>query len=72
LLIADDAQSFAAGILQLLRQPELRRTYEQNAAALAARYDWSQIARRFAEVLGKAGADSRSKRDPRAVLPVGS
>ena len=72
LVIADDAQSFAAGILQLLRQPELRRTYEQNAAALAARYDWSQIARRFAEVLGKAGADSRSTGDKRAALPVGS
>jgi len=69
LLIADNAPSFAAGILQLLRQPELRRTYEQNAAALAARYDWSQIARRFAEVLGKAGADFR---DQQAPLPVRS
>lgn len=72
LLIADDAQSFAAAILQLLRQPELRRTYEQNAAALAARYDWSQIARRFAEVLEKTRAESGSTGNKRAALPVGS
>ena len=72
LLIADDAPSFASAILELLRQPELRHTYEQNAAALAARYDWSQIARRFAEVLGKAGADSRSTSDKSAALPVES
>jgi polysaccharide biosynthesis protein PslH len=53
-LLADDAQTFAAAILAVLRDPALRRTYEDNAAALAARYDWSQIARRFADALGEA------------------
>lgn len=71
LLIADDAESFTAGILQLLREPALRRTYEQNAAALAARYDWSQIARSFADVLHAAVADStRGQSRDEAVSPV--
>jgi glycosyltransferase involved in cell wall biosynthesis len=54
LLIADDPQSFAAGVLQILRDPNLRRGYEQAAASLAKRYDWSQIARQFADVLHDA------------------
>jgi len=62
LLIADDAQPFAAGILRLLRDQELRRSYEQAASALAARYDWGQIARRFAEVLRDAAATSPSRK----------
>jgi sugar transferase (PEP-CTERM/EpsH1 system associated) len=71
-LIADDAQSFAAGILQFLRDPALRRSCEQNAAELAARYDWSQIARRFADVLRNAAGSFRSGRGaaPSAVVPV--
>lgn len=66
LYIADDATSFGVAILSLLRDPRLRRQCEVNAAALAARYDWSQIARRFAQVLEEAvaaqqtGAVSRS------------
>jgi glycosyltransferase involved in cell wall biosynthesis len=72
LLIADDAASFAAAILQLLRDPELRRRCEQNAAALAARFDWSQIARRFAEALREAATDFRRGKTAErpAVLPV--
>jgi len=72
LLIADDAASFASSILQLLRDSALRRTCEQNAASLAARYDWSQIARRFAEVLQDAAAGFRIGRSQEraAVLPV--
>jgi glycosyltransferase involved in cell wall biosynthesis len=72
LLIADDAPAFAAGILQLLRDPELRRRYEQAAAALAARYDWSQIARSFADVLRDAAAKFRAAqiRERAPVEPV--
>jgi len=72
LLIADDAAAFAASILQFLRDPALRRTCEQNAAALAARYDWSQIAHRFAEVLRDAAASFRTgqSQERAAVLPV--
>jgi polysaccharide biosynthesis protein PslH len=71
-LIADDAPAFASAILQLLQNPDLRRRYEQNAAALAARFDWSQIARRFADVLREAAASFRASRNPQraAVLPV--
>ena len=54
LYIADDAKSFGTAILSLLRDPHLRRRCEVNAAALAARYDWSQIAHRFAQVLEEA------------------
>jgi glycosyltransferase involved in cell wall biosynthesis len=56
LLLADDAQSFATSILQLLRDPDLRRNYEDAAARLAAQYDWSHIARRFADVLHEASS----------------
>jgi glycosyltransferase involved in cell wall biosynthesis len=70
-LIADDAPSFASAILGVLRDPALRRRYEDNAAALAARYDWSQIARRFAEALGEAVNDPRTPNRPSsAALPV--
>jgi glycosyltransferase involved in cell wall biosynthesis len=60
LMIADDASSFAAAIIRLLQDPALRRNYEQAAAALAERYDWSQIARRFAEVLQNTVTSFRS------------
>jgi polysaccharide biosynthesis protein PslH len=68
-LLADDAQSFATAILALLRDPELRRSYENNAAALAARYDWSQIARRFADALGEAvtAAQGAQRQTPAAL-----
>jgi glycosyltransferase involved in cell wall biosynthesis len=59
LYIADDAKSFGTAILNLLRDPRLRRQCELNAAALAARYDWSQIARQFAQVLEEAIAAQR-------------
>ena len=66
LMIADNAQSFAAAVVRLLKEPELRRSYEQAAATLAARYDWSQIARRFAEVLRDAASRFRAERTPNA------
>jgi glycosyltransferase involved in cell wall biosynthesis len=71
-LIADNAQAFSDSILSFLRDPQLRRTYERNAAALAARFDWSQIARRFADVLREASASFRASRNPQraAVLQV--
>ena len=64
LLIADNARLFADSIIRLLRDPELRRGYEQAAAALAARYDWSQIARRFADVLREAAANFHDGQRP--------
>jgi glycosyltransferase involved in cell wall biosynthesis len=70
-LLADDAPSFAAAMLAVLRDPALRRSYEDSAAALAARYDWSQIARRFADALGEAANHPRnSNRPTTTALPV--
>lgn len=53
-ILADDASSIGDSILMLLRDPQLRRKYEKTAAALAARYDWSNIARQFEGVLQEA------------------
>ena len=70
-LLADDANSFATAILKVLEEPALRRTYEDNAAALAARYDWSQIALRFTDRLREAINESGSPQQQRsAALPV--
>jgi glycosyltransferase involved in cell wall biosynthesis len=70
-LIADDAQSFAAAILALCADPTLRRSFEDNGARLAARYDWSQIANRFAEALSEAVSDPRTWARPAPpALPV--
>jgi glycosyltransferase involved in cell wall biosynthesis len=51
LLIADTPESFASGLIDLLQDRVRRQTYEEAAAALAARYDWSQITAAFAAVL---------------------
>lgn len=63
LLLADNAVGFATGILHLLRDAALRRRYEDAAAKLAAQYDWSHIALRFAEVLqGASHGNSEPQR----------
>jgi glycosyltransferase involved in cell wall biosynthesis len=54
LIQADDAAAFADAIILLLRDTALRHQYEQAAARLAARYDWSNIAQQFAAVLQSA------------------
>ncbi len=51
IMLADDAHSFAQAVIMLLRDPELRRRYEQAAAETAARYDWPAVGERFSEVL---------------------
>jgi polysaccharide biosynthesis protein PslH len=55
-ILADDAPTFAESILSLLRHDELRHGYERAAAALATKYDWSNIAVRFEEALLRAKA----------------
>ncbi len=51
LLIADTPEEFVGSVCELLLNPTLRRKYEQAAAVVAARYDWSEISSVFAEVL---------------------
>jgi glycosyltransferase involved in cell wall biosynthesis len=70
-VIADDAQSFASAILSVLRDPAIRQTYEENAAALVARYDWSQISKRFADALGESVNEAHgAQRQTPAALSV--
>src|SRR5487761_790771 len=54
IVLADDPGDFAASVVELIRNAGLRRRYESAAAELAARYDWSVIAARFAAVLDEA------------------
>ena len=58
LILADDADSQIQAITLLLRDSTLRRRYEEAAARLAAQYDWSNIERRFAEVLQQVSPGS--------------
>jgi glycosyltransferase involved in cell wall biosynthesis len=60
LLLADDANSFADAILLLLRDAQVRRRFEQAAVELAAQFDWSVVARQFAEVLQRIAPSSSS------------
>jgi glycosyltransferase involved in cell wall biosynthesis len=53
ILLEDTPAAFAAAIIQLLQDAELRRRYEAAAAATARQYDWSVITERFVEVLQK-------------------
>ncbi len=53
-ILADNPGNFGDSILSLLSDVPLRRRYERTAAALAAQYDWSNIARQFEEVLHQA------------------
>jgi glycosyltransferase involved in cell wall biosynthesis len=63
ILIADDAEGFARSVIDLLADTELRATFGEKAASLAARYDWAIIARRFEEILLQA-TDVRSLKSP--------
>jgi glycosyltransferase involved in cell wall biosynthesis len=51
IILADDPGSFSQAVIMLLRDPDLRRRYENSAAETAARYDWPAIGERFSEVL---------------------
>jgi len=54
LILADSPAEFADAILLLVRDNAIRRRYEESAAKLAAQFDWSHIAVRFADVLQNA------------------
>ena len=53
-ILADSPSNFGDSIITLLSDLELRRKYEKAAAALASKYDWSNIARQFEDVLQQA------------------
>jgi polysaccharide biosynthesis protein PslH len=60
ILLADDAGAFAGSLIGLLRDDARREALGRAAAALAARYDWSVIARRFEDVLADAAGVGRA------------
>jgi glycosyltransferase involved in cell wall biosynthesis len=68
LILADDSGSFAEAILSLIHNAELRRKYEQAAAKLAARYDWSNVVQDFAAVLQKVSQE-KAQNQP-SLLPA--
>ena len=66
-ILADDPGAFAEATIMLLRDEELRRSYEREAARLAAKYDWSAIGERFADVLGMVARSGQQFADVPAV-----
>ncbi|HEX8723193.1 MAG TPA: glycosyltransferase [Pyrinomonadaceae bacterium] len=63
ILLEDEAEGFAASVVSLLKDGRRRGRVGRAAAALAARYDWSVIARRFEEVLARAASCEVSARE---------
>ncbi len=54
LLIADQPADFAAAVVRLLRDPQLRATMgERGLAFAAAQYDWSVIVPRLERIYGE-------------------
>jgi len=70
ILLEDEAEGFAGSVVSLLRDARRRGEVGRAAAALAARYDWSVIARRFEEVLARA-AGAEDAEAAGAGLPAG-
>jgi polysaccharide biosynthesis protein PslH len=54
LILADESPTFAEAVILLLSDAAVRRHYEEAAAKLAAKYDWSNIVEQFAAVLQDA------------------
>jgi len=65
LLIADSPQEFAAQVVRLLREPELRDTLVRNAYQLVReKYEWAHIGEQFCGVIEKlASARSAAQKE---------
>jgi len=51
ILLADTPAAFAHAVVKVIKNEALRSSLEERATELAARYDWSAIARQFERVL---------------------
>jgi len=71
ILLEDKPAAFAAAMVQLLQDGQVRRRYETAAAATARKYDWSVITEQFLEVLQRV-IELRSNRasGDRALMTV--
>jgi len=59
ILLADDPQSFADSVIEMLRDHPRRMILEAAAGEKAARYDWSVVTDRFEESLAQTIRDAR-------------
>jgi polysaccharide biosynthesis protein PslH len=59
IILADSPQHFAAAVVSLLLNNEMRNQYEVAAAELASHFDWSAIGQKFVCVLSDVIAGSR-------------
>jgi glycosyltransferase involved in cell wall biosynthesis len=72
ILLADDPEAFANGVVRILKDPDLQRRLGSAAVRLASRYDWSVVAERFADVLERAIRENRAATlAPVAAAPAG-
>ncbi|MFN0085088.1 MAG: glycosyltransferase family 4 protein [Blastocatellia bacterium] len=60
ILLADEPESFADGVIDLLRDHPKRMRFEAAAGAQAARYDWSVVTCTFEESLAQTIRDART------------
>jgi glycosyltransferase involved in cell wall biosynthesis len=73
ILLGDDAETFANGLIRLLGDGQLRQALGTAAARTAAQYDWPTIADRFADVLERVTARHAAARETLAVgAPISS
>jgi glycosyltransferase involved in cell wall biosynthesis len=68
IILADDAESFAGAVVQLLLDRELRQRMERAARELAAQYDWTIIAQKFEETLARVAELSDARREVEPVV----
>jgi glycosyltransferase involved in cell wall biosynthesis len=60
ILLADDPQTFADCVIELLSDPHKRMRFETAAGEQAARYDWSVVTERFEKALAQAVGNTRA------------
>ena len=57
ILLADTPAAFAHAVVKVIKNEALRQSLEERATELAARHDWSAIARQFERVLRRVTGD---------------
>jgi glycosyltransferase involved in cell wall biosynthesis len=68
ILLAETDEDFVEAVINVLRDVEMRRRLEREAAKLAAQYDWVIIAKRFEEILTLVAEPTTARIKPDRVL----